>query len=211
MRTLVKICGLRDVEAARAALDAGADYLGFVFAPSRRQVSPEEVRAIVRELPAGAPTVGVFVNASPAEIEEVCAACGLAYAQLSGDEPPEVAAAVGVPVLKAFRVRGPEVEAELRRFRGVASAFVLDGYQPGAFGGTGQTCDWAVAADLTSRYPVLLAGGLTPENVGAAIAAVRPLGVDVSGGVEVAGRKDVGRIREFVRAVRSHEGRDETR
>ena len=162
----------------------------------------EEARAIVRALPAGAPAVGVFVNEAAETVNQVIARCGLAGAQLSGDEPPEVAAAIRAPVLKAFRVRGPEVEAEMARYTGVASLFVLDGFQAGAYGGTGQTCDWSLAADLATRYPALLAGGLTPENVGAAVAAVRPRGVDVSSGVEVGGRKDVGRIVAFVEAVR---------
>lgn len=202
MRTLVKICGLRHLDTTLAALEAGADFVGFVLAPSRRQVSPDEVRAIVRELPAGAPTVGVFVNEGAEVINRVVAECGLAYAQLSGDEPPEVAAAVRVPTLKAFRVRGPEAEREMGAYERVARLFVLDGFQPGAYGGTGRTCDWDVAARLAGRYPSLLAGGLDPENVGQAIAVVRPLGVDVSSGVEVGGRKDVGRIRAFVEAVR---------
>jgi phosphoribosylanthranilate isomerase len=201
-RTLVKICGLRDAEAARAALDVGADYVGFVFAPSRRRVSVEEARAIIRTLPVGAPTVGVFVNEPAERVNEVVAACGLACAQLSGDEPPEVVAAVRGPVLKALRVRGPETAAELERYRGGVSLFVLDAFAPGAYGGTGQTCDWSAAAESAARHPCLLAGGLTPENVGAAIAAVRPRGVDVSGGVEVGGRKDARRIAAFVEAVR---------
>ena len=206
-RTLVKICGLRDAVTARAALAAGADFVGFVLAPSRRQVSREEVRDIVRALPPGAPTVGVFVDESAAAVNEAVAVCGLAFAQLAGDEPPEVVAAVRTPVLKAFRVRGPEVAADLEPYRGGAALFVLDGFQPGAYGGTGQTCDWGVAAALARRYPTLLAGGLTPENVSQAIAAVKPLGVDVSSGVEVDGQKDIGRIEAFIRAVRDHEAR----
>lgn len=201
-RTLVKICGLRDVESARAALDAGADFVGFVFAPSRRQVSPDDARAIVRELPPGAPAIGVFVNEPAERINEIASYCGLAGAQLSGDEPPEVVAAVRVPVLKALRVRGPEAALELERYLGVASLFVLDSFQAGAYGGTGQMLDWSVAAELAGRCPSLLAGGLTPENVEAALAAVGPRGVDVSSGVEVAGHKDPARIAAFVEAVR---------
>ena len=199
---VVKICGLRDVESARAAVEAGADLLGFVFAPSRRRVSVEEARAIARALPAGTKTVGVFVNESPALIAEAVAACGLAYVQLSGDEPPEVAATLTIPAIKAVRPRGPESERELAAYAPRVEMFVLDSYRPGAYGGTGEVGDWTLAASLAGRYPCLLAGGLTPENVSDAIERVGPLGVDVSGGVEVAGAKRPERIYEFVRAAR---------
>ena len=240
----IKICGLRDLATARAALDAGADYLGFVLAPSRRQVSPEEIRAIVRGLPPGARTVGVFVNEPAEAVNRVVDECGLGYAQLSGDEPPEVVAAIRAPIFRALRVGGPdaltipsslaplppwggEETAGARRSRlpreerretkdslptseeglgeGNVVALVLDSGGAGAYGGTGQTCDWSLAARIAARHRSFLAGGLTPENVGAAIRAVRPFGVDVSSGVEIVGqpgRKDVGRIRAFIEAVR---------
>lgn len=226
--TRVKICGLRDLATARAALEAGADYLGFVLAPSRRQIAPDLVRDIVAELPSEARTVGVFVNEPAVVVNSVVAACGLKYAQLSGDEPPEVVAAIRVPVLKAVRVGGPNPpspfstgeggagksplprgegvggeESDLDRYRPYVTAFVLD--SAGGYGGTGMTCDWSLAAEVAARYPSFLAGGLNPDNVGAAIAAVRPLGVDVSSGVEAPGQpgqKDVGRIVAFIEAVR---------
>jgi phosphoribosylanthranilate isomerase len=202
----IKICGLRDAATARAALDLGADYLGFVLAPSRRRVSPAELREIVAALPPDAPTVGVFVNESAATINLVVAECGLKYAQLSGDEPPEVVAAVHRPVFKAVRIGGPNPPAPVPsgEEEGIL-AFVLDSYQPGTYGGTGQIGDWELAAAIAARYPTFLAGGLKPENVEAAIAQVRPLGVDVSSGVEAAGRpghKDVARIAAFIEAVR---------
>lgn len=216
-RTLVKICGLRDVTAARAALDAGADFVGFVLAPSRRQLTPEQVRSIVAALPAGSPTVGVFVNESAAVVNRVVERCLLAYAQLSGDEPPEVVAAVRAPVLKALRVPrpgsagpSPAIEEAMAAYRSIVSAFLLDAYDPTAYGGTGQTCDWHLAAQLSRYNPTFLAGGLTPENVGQAVRVVRPFGVDVSSGVEVDGQKDPARIAAFVEAVRrADEGRSE--
>ena len=199
---LVKICGLRDVESARVAVEAGADLLGFIFAPSRRRVSVEEARAIVRCLPAGTKTVGVFVNEAPSVIAEVVEACGLAYVQLAGDEPPEAAEHLPVPAIKAVRPRGPEAARELATYASRVELFVLDSYRPGAYGGTGEVGDWALAASLAAEYPCLLAGGLTPESVGTAVERVRPLGVDVSGGVEVDGVKDPARIYEFVRAAK---------
>lgn len=209
-RVLIKICGLRHLASARAALAAGADYLGFVLAPSRRRVSPEAVRTIVRQLPEGARTVGVFVDESAETINEMVAWCGLTHVQLSGDEAPALAAAIRAPVLKALRLGGPGHPAAVEPgdYAGHVAAFVLDRFQAGTFGGTGQTCDWQLAAYLAARYPCFLAGGLNPENVGAAIAAVRPLGVDVSSGVEVVGlpgQKDVGRIEAFIAAVRRAE------
>lgn len=226
--TLVKICGLRDLATARAALAAGADYLGFVFAPSPRRVLPEEVRAIARALPDWARLVGVFVDERTEVINQTVAWCGLDYAQLSGDEPHTRVSDIRAPVLKAIRLgqAGRSLETELEEYRAAAmapatpfaggtaaagagvAAFVLDTFQSGAFGGTGKTCDWQLAAGLAARYPSFLGGGLHQENVGPAIAAVRPLGVDVSSGVEVVGRpgvKDIGRIEAFIAAVRRTE------
>ncbi len=199
---IVKICGLRGVEAAQAAVEAGADLLGFVFAPSRRRVSVEDARAIVRALPVATRTVGVFVNEDPGAIAEVVEACGLAYVQLSGDEPPEAIAALPVPAIKAIRPRGPEAARELAAYASRVELFLLDSYRPRAYGGTGEVGDWALAAKLAAEYPCLLAGGLSPENVGLAIERVRPLGVDVSGGVERDGVKDPERIYGFVRAAK---------
>jgi len=199
---LVKICGLRDVESARAAVEAGADLLGFVFAPSRRRISIEEARAIVRALPPSATTVGVFVNEPPDAIAQVVAECGLAYVQLSGDEPPEIAARLPVPAIKSIRLKGPEAARELEAYASLVELFVLDSYRPGAYGGTGEVGDWVLAATLAAEYPCLLAGGLTPENVGLAVERVRPHGVDVSGGVEVDGVKQAERIYEFIRAAK---------
>jgi phosphoribosylanthranilate isomerase len=126
---------------------------------------------------------------------------------LSGEEPPEAVSAVRAPVLKAIRVGGPDGTAGCRpaEYSGSVRAFVLDAYQPGAYGGTGRTCDWGAAARLAAEYPVLLAGGLSRENVAEAVATVRPLGVDVSSGVEVDGKKDAELIAAFIAAARGRQ------
>lgn len=231
---LVKICGLRTAEHALAATAAGADLLGLVFAPSRRQIAPEQAAAItaaVRAAPGPPPLlVGLFVNAEPARVNAVAAQVGLDLVQLSGDEPVEHADLIAHPIMKAIRMDGSPTEAAwLSRFDqrpktrdegrprlaqpgGSAQAlvigpsslvFLVDAHVPGSYGGTGEVADWARAADLAARAPVMLAGGLTATNVAAAIARVRPLGVDVSSGVETAGVKDPLKIEAFIGAARA--------
>jgi phosphoribosylanthranilate isomerase len=211
---VVKIDGLREPEHAFAAAEAGADILGFIFAPARRRVTPDQARACIAAARAAAPNrflaVGVFVDEEPERIVEVVAAAGLDAVQLHGEEPPGFAAGLPVAALKAFNPRPGEDEdevaaliaAHLAPAGGVAVA-IVDGYHPGATGGTGVSADWDLAARLARRLPLLLAGGLTPENVGEAIRQVRPLGVDVSSGVEVDGRKDAARIAAYVAAARA--------
>ena len=201
----VKICGLRREEDALVALEAGADPLGLVFASSRRQISAERARGLVRRLgPRLAQTVGVFVNAPPAEVNAVVEYCGLDWVQLSGDEPPAECEQIRVPVIKAFH-SGPNLREEhLAAYAPVVRVFLLDAFAPGQRGGTGQLCDWMIAKRVAKEYPTLLAGGLTPNNVGEAIDAVGPWGVDVSSGVEIDGQKDGGLITEFVRRCRVH-------
>ncbi|GAB4427707.1 MAG: phosphoribosylanthranilate isomerase [Chloroflexi bacterium OHK40] len=203
---LVKICGLRTVEHALAA--ASADMLGLVFAPSRRQVSVEQAATIAAALRArGAPAprlVGLFVNASPASIITVASAVGLDLVQLSGDEPPEDADALSLPVIKAVRMDGSAREtAWIRRAASGELTLLVDAHVPGAYGGTGVRADWQRAAELAATTPLILAGGLTPANVATAISAVRPLGVDVSSGVETDGHKDPAKIEAFLEAARS--------
>lgn len=223
---LVKICGLRSAEHALAAAAAGADLLGFVFAPSRRRVAPEQARAMaeaVRAAPGPRPRlVGLFVNADPGEVNAVAALAGLDLVQLSGDEPPEHAGAIALPVIKAIRMDGSANEERWlalgddrrqatdegrpgRAFVSGASAlvFLVDAHVPGSYGGTGVVADWGRARELAARAPVLLAGGLTPANVAAAIEAVAPLGVDVSSGVETEGVKDPLKIGAFIGAARA--------
>lgn len=211
---IVKICGLREPEHAAAAAAAGADLLGFVFAPARRRVGPviarrciEAARSVAGERPVFA--VGVFVDAEPGEIAAVAAAAGLDLAQLHGSEPPAFAAALQLPAIKALRpppgASADAVRRQVADFLTAAvppAAILVDGFDPLAAGGSGASADWGLAASLGASAPVLLAGGLMPETVADAIRVARPLGVDVSSGVEVEGRKEAGRIAGFVAAAR---------
>lgn len=210
---LVKICGVRTAEHALAAATAGADMLGFVFAPSRRQISPAEAALIARALRSAAGPlprlVGLFVNAEPAMVNAVAAELGLDYVQLSGDEPVAVVEQVVPPIIKSLRLDGSAWEAawvERAASRDAPAGRVLllpDAHVPGSYGGTGIVADWGRAAALAARAPLILAGGLTPTNVAAAIAAVGPLGVDVSSGVETDGVKDLKKIEAFIGAARA--------
>lgn len=193
----VKICGLRDEASARAAVEAGADALGFVFAPSPRYIEPEAARAIIAGLPPFVCTVGVFVNAPAETVRAVAARCRLQALQFHGDEPPDYCASFDRPVIKALRFRGPEDLAGIQHYN--VQAVLVDAFVPGRSGGTGHALDWEKLRDLHWRRPLILAGGLTPQNVAAAIAAVRPWAVDVSSGVETGGAKDHDQIRAFIR------------
>lgn len=213
--TKVKICGLTRLEDARAALESGADMLGFNFySGSRRYIDPAHCAAITAELSAargGILLVGVFVNSSVPEIEAIMAECALDLAQLHGDESPATVAALKGRAFKALRPRSAEEarQAALRFGRfGPADgpALLVDAYRPGRYGGTGELADWGLAKNLAGEAPVLLAGGLTPRNVRAALAQVGPWGTDVASGVESEpGRKSVLKMQAFIQAVRSFE------
>jgi phosphoribosylanthranilate isomerase len=202
MRTRVKICGITRLDDARAALDAGADALGFVFWPdSPRCVSMDAAAAIIRTLPTTITPVGVFVNQPFDEVARVARTVGLRAVQLHGDEPVEQCATLPYPCFKAVAVSPSTDPAQVAAW----PAFVLpllDAHDPVRRGGTGLTVDWEVAARIARLRPVILAGGLRPENVEDAIAQVEPYGVDVSSGVEERpGIKDPRRIRALVEAV----------
>jgi phosphoribosylanthranilate isomerase len=210
--TFVKICGLRTVEHAVAALEAGADLLGFIFAPARRQVSPAEVAAIgavVRAAAAAAgrqvSLVGVFVNETPERMAALARECDLDVIQLSGDEDLSVVARLpGQTLFKVVRLN--DAPQELRWLQSPPwpnVRLLVDAHVQGSYGGAGVVADWERAAALLRQRPALLAGGLHPGNVGAAIRQVRPWGVDVSSGVETDGVKDVAKIQAFVAAVRA--------
>ncbi len=204
----IKICGIRTLEAALEAVRAGADMLGFNFYPkSPRFIDAETCAGICSTLKQEAPSVqlvGVFVNARLDAIDGVLQICPLDLVQLSGDEPPELVAALAGKAFKAFHgLPGPEAAAYAR---GAAPALLVDAAVAGAYGGTGAVADWVAAARLAREYPLLLAGGLTPENVAQAMERVKPWGVDVASGVETRpGVKDAGRITAFVQAARSLE------
>ncbi|MCO8163619.1 phosphoribosylanthranilate isomerase [Pseudomonas sp. 21LCFQ010] len=198
-----KICGITRLEDALAAVEAGADALGFVFyAPSPRAVSVQQARAIIAGLPPFVTTVGLFVNASSCELNETLDALPLDLLQFHGDESPEACDGYHRPFIKALRVKpGDDIAAACRAY-GKASGILLDAYVPGVPGGTGERFDWSLIPGDLSR-PIILAGGLDAGNVAQAIAQVKPYAVDVSGGVERSkGIKDHDKVRAFMRAVR---------
>ena len=213
--TRLKICGLREVEHALAAAESGADFLGFVFVEGvRRQLTPERGAEIIAEyrrahVPGGPKLVGLFANQPADFVNRVAADCGLDYAQLCGDERPDYWEAVEPGIIKQIKVRSDGfVDDAIERTRGRVDEVIaaghralLDGYEPGHLGGTGTSFDWSIARAIASDREVVLAGGLTPDNVTEAITRVAPWGVDVSSGVEIDGAKDESKIRTFAAAV----------
>jgi phosphoribosylanthranilate isomerase len=266
--THIKICGIRDKNHALAAIEAGADFIGLVFAASKRQVTPTEAREITSAVKKNSNTlraqpskrggmeeisknfnyfaarpqiVGVFVNTPPPKVNEIADFCVLDWVQLSGDESWEYCREINKPIIKAIRISQqspnviqspslPVIPAKagisLRVNRIVSEAklsaeninaelsaggkllstqkFIplLDSQVEGKYGGTGLTFNWNIARQVAKRFPVIIAGGLNPENVAQVIETVAPWGVDVSSGVEVEGVKDVAKIRAFIEAVR---------
>ena len=202
-RTRVKICGIREQAHARVAWEAGADAIGFVFyGPSPRYVQAEEAAPIAASLPPYVVAVGLFVNASEAEVRGVLERVSLDLLQFQGDEPPDFCAKFGKPFVRAVRMeKGTELLEYARRFS-AAKALLLDAHAPGIPGGTGRTFDWSeIPPGL--QIPLILSGGLTADNVGRAVREVRPWAVDVSSGVESGrGVKDPRKIVEFIRSVR---------
>jgi phosphoribosylanthranilate isomerase len=201
----IKICGITNPEDAAAAVEAGADALGFVcYRKSPRFIEPALVRQIVRSLPPLVMPVGVFVDEDPQVVRNLMDDCGLALAQLHGNESAIYCKELGRTVLKALRVKDRSTFLALAEFRGRAGVrgFLLDAFSDQAYGGTGQVIDWQLAAEAARSASILLAGGLTPDNVEKAIVAVRPYGVDVSSGVEQApGKKDHEKMRAFIRSA----------
>ena len=218
--TRVKICGITEKSHALAAIEAGSDFIGLVFAPSRRQVSivqAQEIVGIIKERSNTTEVVGVFVNVPAPVVNSTAAACNLDRVQLSGDESWAYCCEINQPLIKAVRVsQGQDPEGicdfltigdEVLSDRG--HIFLLDSLVEGSYGGTGITSDWEMCREIAIRFPVIIAGGLTPETVARAIEVVSPWGVDVSSGVESNGIKDTARIKAFVGAVRRADGRKE--
>lgn len=202
----VKICGITTVEDAATAVAAGADALGFVlYRQSPRYVEPAIVRSIVATLPPFVLTVGVFVNEEASRVRTLMDECGLTLAQLHGDETAAYCQSLGRPVLKALRVKDRQAFLALAEYqgRGNVRGFLIDAYHETEYGGTGRTADWTLAAEAARAAPIVLAGGLTPANVGEAVRLIRPYGVDVSSGVESRpGKKDPDKVKAFIEGAR---------
>jgi phosphoribosylanthranilate isomerase len=202
----VKICGITNVEDAEVAVWAGADALGFVMYPkSPRFVEPAVVRAIIAGLPPFALPVGVFVNEESEKVRALMDECGLALAQLHGDESAQYCQNLGRPALKAIRLKDRGGFLALAEFHGQANVrgVLIDAFSDHAYGGTGQTVDWTLAQEAAQSAPIILAGGLNPGNVAQAVQMVRPYGVDVSSGVEQSpGKKDPDKVKAFIQSAR---------
>lgn len=203
----VKICGITNEEDALAAVEWGTDALGFVFAPSVRQVTPAQVTRIIAQLPPFVCKVGVFVDSPLETVKEILSDCGLDLAQLHGSESPAYCERLFPRAIKAFRVKDETTLTLLAQYKAIG--YLLDSYDIMRQGGTGQTFNWQIARKATNQGKIILSGGLTPENVRRAIALVQPWGVDVSSGVESSpGKKDLGKLYTFLKAVK--EGQFET-
>ena len=210
--TRIKICGIREEVHALAAVEAGADFIGFVFASTRRQVSPAKAREIVdtvKKSSSTIKTVGVFVDTPASEVNRIADFCGLDWVQLSGNESWEYCRQIARPIIKAIRIGQQlreEINAELtvglKTLSPQRFITLLDSHVEGKYGGTGITFNWRLAQQVAKEFPVIIAGGLNPENVAQAIEIATPWGVDVSSGVETDGTKDIAKIKAFIEAVR---------
>jgi phosphoribosylanthranilate isomerase len=209
----IKICGIKEEGHALAIAEAGADFIGLVFAQSPRQITPARAQKIVTALKknkATAEVVGVFANAHSGTVNRIADTCNLDWVQLSGDEPWQFCRGLTRPIIKVIRVSRnykPEpVCADLtygtRLLGDQKCLFLLDSNVRDKYGGTGQTFDWNLAKPIASQFPVIVAGGMTPDNVARAIKIISPWGVDVSTGVETKGVKDIAKIMKFIEAVR---------
>ena len=204
----IKICGINNLEDALLAAELGADALGFIFYPkSPRKVAPETAREIIAQLPPFVAAVGVFVDEDAAVVRDLASRVGLDWVQLHGQESPEYCRNLGRKVIKGFRIKDEDSLRLLADYQGAAQALLLDTYKQGQVGGTGTAFDWRLAREAKQYGRIILAGGLTPENVAQAIAAARPQAVDAASGTEAApGRKDPAKLRAFFKAIRAVEG-----
>lgn len=206
-RTRIKVCGITDLVEAKAIVDAGVDGLGFIFAESSpRKIDPEQAKEIVKSLPPFVDAVGVFVNEDADVVDEIVQYCNLTMVQLHGDETPGYCESMSCRVIKAFRV-GAEMPGSAQGlydpYRGVVSGYLLDTFHEKMAGGTGETFDWKILEQAQPPGPVILAGGLSPENVGYAISEASPFAVDANSGVEVGpGQKDIDKVKRFVHEVK---------
>ncbi len=211
--TQVKICGIKEEYHALAAVEAGADFIGFVFAPSKRQVSFARAHEIINAVKGrsnAVKTVGVFVNTPVQEVNRVAEYCQLDWIQLSGDETWDYCREIEIPIIKVVHVpagkTAMQIIAETKKGSQLSLRHglicLLDSQGGTAYGGTGQAFNWQLAKEASTSLPIIIAGGLTPQNVGKLVRNIRPWGVDVSSGIETNGRKDAVKIREFIQTVR---------
>ncbi len=200
MAVRIKICGITNEEDGLAAAKFGADALGFVFAPSPRRISVERAREIIKVLPPLVQTVGVFVNEDPEKVLSTAAACGLDILQFHGDESAAYCSSFDRRVIKAVRLQSRDDLDNLSKYVNVVDALLLDTYVANKLGGTGITFDWKLAVEARRYGRIILAGGLNPENVAAAISMVKPYAVDASSGLEQSpGAKDHEKMAQFMR------------
>ena len=215
--TKIKICGLSEVQHALAAAEAGADFLGLVFAPSRRQVSAEKALQVVEAVRALKPSqvvVGVFVNSAVDEVNRIADYCHLDWIQLSGDETWHYCQQIERPIIKTVHVSNTRTSEEISSEIAIGHQLLpqedfvclLDSMVADTYGGTGQAFDWQLAKKISARFPVLIAGGLTPTNVGQLVREIQPWGVDISSGVETNGQKDTAKIKAFIQVVGTASG-----
>jgi phosphoribosylanthranilate isomerase len=212
--TRIKICGIKTEEHALTAAEAGADFIGLIFASSPRQITPGQagkiVAAVRRSKTFSMEVVGVFVNTPVQVVNRIADYCGLDYVQLSGDENFDYCQELTPAVIKVMRVGRYDREEQVcegltnwsRVLGGRKYVFLLDSYDPVRYGGTGEPLDRGIAKAVASKFNVIIAGGLTPDNVALAIKEIRPWGVDVSSGVETDGEKDMNKIKAFIKTVR---------
>lgn len=202
MKTLVKICGIRDIETAKAVADFGADAIGFVFAESKRKISKEEARKIISELPKEILKIGVFVDETKENLLDIYEYCGLDLVQLHGEEDPKFCMELGIPYIKAFSVGDFNDIRDAEKFN--AYGYLFDAPRGKYIGGNGVTFDWKVLEGLSPKVTkkLILAGGLNNSNVKEAIENVKPYMVDVSSGVETDGVKDIKKIQEFIKKAK---------
>lgn len=202
-RTRIKICGMREMAEVASVVAAGVDAIGLIFVEqSPRYIDPERAREIVKSLPPFVDAVGVFVDQDAAKVNEIVRYCGLTKVQLHGAESPAYCAAINCRVMKAFRVKDSLTREDLLPYAGEVSGFLFDTFHEKIAGGTGQTFDWHLLEKLSPPRPVVLAGGLTPDNVGEAVRLARPFAVDLNSGVELApGRKDIAKVRAAIAQI----------
>ena len=200
VRTRIKVCGMREPAEVAAVVAAGVDAIGLIFVEkSPRCIDPDRAREIVESLPPFVDAVGVFVDQDAAQVNEIVRYCGLTKVQLHGAESPAYCARINCRVMKVFPVKSSLTGEDLLPYAGEVAAFLFDTFHEKVAGGTGQTFDWSLLKKLSPSRPVVLAGGLTPENVGEAVRQVRPFAVDLNSGVECApGRKDIAKVRAAI-------------